>query len=62
MDIKKEKCGETTVAGRTLDIYRIQENDKKIKIICLPLRTTKVINIKLSLWKSLLFLFLSFPK
>jgi len=56
---KKDKCGETTVAGKTLDMYKTQKNDKKMIMICLPLRSTKVINIKLPLSKSLLFFFLS---
>jgi hypothetical protein len=51
IDIKKYKCGETAVLGRTLVMYRIQENDKEMNIICLPLRSTKVVNIKLPLWK-----------
>ena len=65
---KKDKCGETTVVGKTLDMYRTlymyktQKNDKKTKIICLPLRPRKEINVKLPLSKSLLFFFLSFPK
>jgi len=41
-------CGETTVVGKTLDMYKTQENDKKMKIMCLPLRSTKVIKLPLS--------------
>jgi len=36
-DIKKDKCGETTAVWRTLGMYRIQENDKKLYVYHLGL-------------------------
>jgi len=51
--------GKTLDMYETLDMYKTQENDKKMKIICLPLRSTNIIYIKLPLSKSLLFFFLS---